>query len=154
VIGWGDLAGGEDPIRGDLLALLGALFVATYYVIGRGLRRRVGLWPYVAVVYGIAALVLLVAMALTDVPIVRAYAARDWLVFGALALGPMLIGHTGQNWALRYLPAYAVNLTLLGEPVGATIIAWLLPQVGETPPIEAVVGGVLILSGIMIGLRR
>lgn len=154
VIGWGDLAGGEDPLRGDLLALLGAIFVAAYYVIGRGLRRRVGLWPYVAVVYGIAAVVLLVVMLAADVPVVRTHAARDWLVFLGLALGPMLVGHTGQNWALRYLPAHAVNLTLLGEPVGATIIAWTLPQIAETPPIGAVVGGCLILSGIMLGLRR
>ena len=93
-------------------------------------------------------------MVATGLPVMGSHAARDWLVFSGLALGPMLIGHTGQNWALRYLPAYAVNLTLLGEPVGATLIAWFLPAIGETPSASAVVGGGLILLGILLGLRR
>jgi drug/metabolite transporter (DMT)-like permease len=154
VIGWGDLTGGPDPLRGDILALVGAVLVAAYYVIGRKLRIRIGLWPYVGAVYGVAALVLLLGMLASGVPVVGGYAARDWLVFAGLALGPMLLGHTGQNWALRYLPAFAVNLTLLGEPVGATLIAWAAPFIAETPPVEAVVGGVLILGGILLGLRR
>lgn len=153
-IGWGDLAGGPDPVRGDLLALLGAVLVAAYYVIGRGLRRRIDLWPYVAVVYGAATLTLLATLLLTGVPLVRGYGTAEWLVFLGLAVGPMMIGHTGQNWALRYLPAYAVNLSLLGEPVGATLIAWLLPWVAEVPPREAVWGGLLILVGISLGMRR
>ncbi|MEX0912123.1 MAG: DMT family transporter [Gemmatimonadota bacterium] len=154
VIGWGDLGGGADPIRGDLLALAGAMLVAGYYVIGRNLRVGIGLWPYVGIVYGAAAVTLLLALLSTGQPVFGPYPARDWLVFLGLAAGPMMIGHTGQNWALRYLPAYAVNLTLLGEPLGATIIAWLLPAIAETPPVEAVLGGTLILTGILLGLRR
>ena len=153
-IGHGDLGAGPDPLRGDLLALLGALLVAAYYVIGRGLRRRVPLWPYVAVVYTAAAVALLVALLVTGTPVVSGYARQDWLVFLALAAGPMVIGHTGQNWALGYLPAYAVNLSLLGEPVGATLIAWALPGIAEVPPGTAVVGGALILTGILLGMRR
>ena len=153
-IGWGDVAGGPDPVRGDTLALFGALFVAAYYVIGRGLRRGISLWPYVAVVYGAATVTLLLAMQVGDVPIATAYDGGDWLVFLALAAGPMMIGHTGQNWALRYLPAYVVNLSLLGEPVGATLIAWMLPRVAEVPPPQAIVGGALILAGIALGMRR
>jgi drug/metabolite transporter (DMT)-like permease len=66
----------------------------------------------------------------------------------------MLVGHTGQNWALRYLPAYVVNLSLLGEPVGATLIAWLLPAIAEAPPPAALAGGGLILCGILLGVGR
>lgn len=154
VIGWGDLGGGPDPLRGDLLALLGAVFVAGYYVIGRRLRQGIGLWPYVFVVYGCAAVTLLGAMLATGAPVATGHQPVDWLVFLGLALGPMMIGHTGQNWALRYLPAYAVNLTLLGEPVGATLLAWALPGIGEAPPLPAVLGGAMILSGIVVGTRR
>ena len=39
----------------------------------------------------------------------------------------MLIGHTGMNWALKFAPAFVVNLTVLGEPVGATLLAAVLP---------------------------
>jgi drug/metabolite transporter (DMT)-like permease len=154
VIGWGDVRGGADPLRGDLLALLGAVLVAAYYVIGRKLRSRIDIWPYVAVVYGCAMGVLLLVVLTLDVPLAGGYGSTDWLVFLALAVGPMMIGHTGQNWALRYLPAYAVNLSLLGEPVGATLIAWALPGVAEAPPPQALAGGALILSGILLGLRR
>jgi len=154
IIGWGDMGGGSDPLLGDALAALGAILVAAYYVIGRGLRQSVGLWPYVAVVYGFATLTLLMLLLASGTSVVGPYGIADWLVFLGLAVGPMLIGHTGQNWALRYLPAYAVNLTLLGEPVGATLIAWLLPAIAETPSLPTLAGGVLILAGIMLGLRR
>lgn len=154
-IGWGD-AGGDapEPLRGDLLALLGAVLVAAYYVIGRGLRQRVDLWPYVMVVYGGATVTLLLALLASEVPLAAGYGTGDWLVFAGLAVGPMMIGHTGQNWALRYLPAYVVNLSLLGEPVGATLIAWALPGIAEVPPAAALGGGALILTGILLGMRR
>jgi drug/metabolite transporter (DMT)-like permease len=154
VIGWGDLGGGRDPLAGDLLALAGAWLAAAYYVIGRKLRQEVGLWPYVAVVYGVAAMALLITVLAVGQPLVGPYPPRDWLVFAGLAVGPMMVGHTGQNWALRYLPAYAVNLTLLGEPIGATLLAWLLPGIAEIPPGEALAGGMLILIGILLGLWR
>lgn len=152
-IGWGDVEAGPAPLLGDLLAVAGAVLVAGYYAIGRKLRARVELWPFVGVVYGCAALTLLLALPLAGVPF-GGYAPTDWWVFAGLALGPMLIGHTGQNWALRYLPAYLVNLSLLAEPVGATLIAWLLPAIQESPPPAALAGGALILLGILLGMGR
>jgi drug/metabolite transporter (DMT)-like permease len=154
VIGWGDWGAGPDPLLGDLLAISGAVLVAAYYVIGRKLRQGIGLWPYVAVVYGFATLTLLVTLLATGEPVTGPFPPTDWLVFLGLAVGPMMIGHTGQNWALRYLPAYAVNLTLLGEPVGSTLIAWLLPAIAETPAFITLAGGMLILFGIVLGIRR
>lgn len=154
-IGWGDVgsAAGRNPLLGDLLALAGAVLVAAYYVIGRKLRARIEIWPFVGVVYGCAALTLLAVLPAAGVPL-AGYAPVDWAVFAGLAAGPMLIGHTGQNWALRYLPAYLVNLSLLAEPVGATLIAWLLPGIRETPPAAALAGGAMILFGILMGLKR
>ena len=152
-VGWGDLGGSLGSLRGDLLALSGAILAAFYFVIGRNLRRGMTIWPYVAVVYGAATGFLLLAMLVSGVPL-TGYPSTDWMVFLALALGPMMIGHTGQNWALRYLPAYVVNVSLLGEPVGATLIAWLLPAIGETPSSAVLLGGALILVGIIMGMRR
>jgi drug/metabolite transporter (DMT)-like permease len=78
---------------------------------------------------------------------------RELAIFLALAIGPMLFGHTGLNWALKYLPAYVVNLTLLGEPVGATFLAALLPGIREIPGVATVVGGLLVLLGIFVAAR-
>jgi drug/metabolite transporter (DMT)-like permease len=141
-------AGGSSrALLGDGLALIGAVTVALYFVAGRRLRGAYSVWPYVAVVYG-AAFVVLVAIAATrSVPLVG-YPRRELLIFAALAAGPMLIGHTGMNYALRYLPAYIVNLTVLGEPVGATIIAFLVPSIREVPGLGTIVGGMVTLGGI------
>lgn len=151
VIGWGDFARGLSALMGDALALAGAIFVAAYYVIGRRLRQHLDIWNYALVVYGIAALLLaLVAAAHPHVDL-TGYGRSDWLVFAALAVGPMLIGHTGVNYALRYLPAYVANLAILGEPLGATLIAWTLPGIRETPSLQTLLGGVVLLAGIVVG---
>ena len=76
---------------------------------------------------------------------------QDWMVFLALAAVPMMLGHTGINYALRYLPAYVANLASLGEPVGATLIAWALPAIREVPPLQTLLGGALVLVGITLG---
>jgi drug/metabolite transporter (DMT)-like permease len=152
-IGWGDFRLGGTALLGDALALGAAFLAAAYYIVGRSLRARVDLWSYVLVVYGSATVVLLLAvLVIPGVPLVRGYGRGDWLVFAALALGPMLIGHTGVNYALRYVRAYLANLAVLGEPVGATLIAWLLPALAETPSATTVAGGLLILAGIGVAL--
>ncbi|MEX0979851.1 MAG: DMT family transporter, partial [Gemmatimonadota bacterium] len=115
------------------------------------LRRKLDLWTYVGVVYGVAAAVLSAAILLTPAVSLTGYARADWLVFLALAAGPMMLGHTGVNYALRYIPAYIANLAVLGEPVGAILLAWLLPAIREVPPVQTLVGGALILLGIAIG---
>jgi drug/metabolite transporter (DMT)-like permease len=150
VIGWGDFGRGRDALVGDALAILGAVLVSGYYVIGRRLRQGVELWWYVGLVYGAAAVVLLVAALLHPGVTLTGYPRADWLVFLALAAGPMMIGHTGVNYALRYVPAYVVNLAILGEPVGATLIAWALPAIREVPGPELVMGAALILTGIAV----
>ena len=154
IIAWGDFALGRDAIIGDALALAGAVFVAAYYVIGRRLRQVLDVWNYVFVVYGVAAAVLVFVIALHPGVELTGYERGDWLVFAALAIGPMLIGHTGVNYALRYLPAFIANLAILGEPVGATLIAWLLPAIGEVPGVQTVIGGAILLAGILVGSLR
>lgn len=155
LIGWGDLHLGGTALFGDALALSAAFLAAAYTIVGRALRSRVDLWSYVLVVYGSAALVLFLAVVtLPGVSLVAGYGRVDWLVFVALALGPMLLGHTGVNYALRYVRAYLANLAVLGEPVGAILIAWLLPAIAEPPTMTTLVGGGVILGGIALALSR
>jgi drug/metabolite transporter (DMT)-like permease len=150
-VGWGDFSSGAAALLGDALSFLAAWLVAGYFLVGRVLRRRLDLWAYVAVVYGIAALVLIGGVALSPGSPMTGFPAGDWWVFLALAAGPMMIGHTGVNYAIRYVPAYVANLFILGEPIGATLIAWLLPAIAEVPPPQVLVGGAFILLGIVLG---
>ena len=151
LIGVGDARFSRGALGGDGLALLGAVTGAGYYVIGRRVRQTVGVWRYATGVYAVAAAALALLAVPAAVPLVG-FAGRDWAVFGAMAAGPMLIGHTGMNYALRYFRATTVNVAALGEPVGATLLAWLIPAIHEPPRATAVVGGALVLIGIALSL--
>lgn len=137
-------------MRGNMLALTGAVMAAFYLLIGRVVRGNIPLVPYIFIIYGIAALVLLGLSAayghnLLQVP----GRALVWLVL--LAVFPQLLGHTSFNWALRYLPASFVSISLMGEPIGTTLLAFLLLK--ETPlPLESL-GGAFILAGIFIATQ-
>jgi drug/metabolite transporter (DMT)-like permease len=151
LIGAGDARFSIGALGGDGLALLGAVTGAGYYVIGRRVRQTVGVWRYATGVYAVAAAALALLAVAAAVPLVG-FAGRDWAVFGAMAAGPMLIGHTGMNYALRHFRATTVNVAALGEPVGATLLAWLVPAIHEPPRATAVVGGALVLVGIGLSL--
>jgi drug/metabolite transporter (DMT)-like permease len=149
----GATGGHPRALLGDLLALVGALTAATYFVAGRRLRSTLELWSYVGLVYGSCFVVLLLLAAIGHVPLAP-QPPRELALFVGLAIGPMLLGHTGLNWALKRSPAYVVNLTLLGEPVGATIIAAFLPGIREMPGVLTIVGGAIVFSGILLAARR
>ncbi len=140
-------------LLGDLLALIGAGTAAIYFVAGRRLRGTLDLWSYVGLVYGSCFVALLAFAALAGAPLTP-QPPRELAIFAGLALGPMLLGHTGLNWALKRSPAFVVNLTLLGEPVGATLIAAFLPGIREVPAPMTFVGGAIVLIGILLTARR
>ena len=142
---------GGEAFLGDLLALAGALAAAGYLLIGRSLREKMSLIPYIFVVYGIAAVVLVIVMFATgESPI--GYEPQTYLWFLLLALIPQLLGHSTFNWALRYLPAAFVSITLLGEPIGSAILAYFILE--EVPTALMIFGAILILVGIYIASRR
>jgi drug/metabolite transporter (DMT)-like permease len=114
-------------------------------------RATVGVWTYATIVYAVAALALAAVALGRDVPL-TGFAGRDWAVFGALAAGPMLVGHTGMNYALKHYRATTVNVAALGEPVGASLIAWL--ALGEVPSLAVIVGGAVVLTGIGVTLAN
>ncbi len=145
--------GSNRALFGDFLALVGAVTAAMYYLIGRRLRQRVGVWPYVSIAYG-AAFLTCVTIAFATGEALLPQPRRELSIFAGLAIGPMLLGHTGMNWALGHLPAFVVNLTTLGEPIGATILAALLPGIAEVPGVGTIAGGALVLGGVLLASRR
>ena len=144
---------GNDPLLGNLLAASAAVTAAVYYTIGRSLRRSLGIWAYVGIVYS-AAFVTLSLVALSRGVALATQPPREIAIFAGLALGPMLLGHTGMNWALKYLPAYVVNLTVLGEPIGATVLGAVIPSIRQVPTVSTLVGGAIVLGGVIIAAGR
>ena len=147
LIGWGDFASGGQAIYGDLLALAGSLGAAAYLLLGRRLRRNLSLLAYITVCYGAAAICLWTAVLVLGLPI-TGYSTQTVMLFWAMALFTQLVGHTSFNWALKWLTAGAVAISLLGEPIGSTILAYFLFDEGLTG--FKVAGGIFILSAIYI----
>jgi drug/metabolite transporter (DMT)-like permease len=151
VIGVGDLQEGGGQLGGDLLALLGAVAVAGYLLIGRRLRARLSLLGYVFPVYATSA-VLLMGVALLSGSRLTGYTLDTWVQLLLLALVPQILGHSSLNWALKHLSATYVSLSVLAEPIGSTLLAWWILR--ERPTWSAVVGGMVILVGLFLATRR
>jgi drug/metabolite transporter (DMT)-like permease len=147
LIAYGDWTGSPGSLRGNLLAVAGAVTVAAYQVIGRGLRDALPLEAYVLGVWATAAAALALLAALFGVPLAP-FPGRTWLVFLALALVPTIGGHGLVNKSLRSLPAPTVGLFLLGEPLGASLLAWLV--FGELPGRFTILGGAVVLAALAL----
>ncbi len=150
VIAWGDRGRGSHRLVGDLLAFLGAVAGAGYFTLGGWLRQRLGLMAYVLPVYATAA-VTLGGLALAVGEPLAVASPREHAIFLALAVGPMIVGHTLLNWALRHLPAWVVSTTILAEPVASTALVFV--ALGERPPAAALVGAAAVLAGLLAVAR-
>lgn len=157
LIGLGDAqgGGGANPLLGDLLALLGAVAASLYFLLGREAQRRgLSILEYVRIAYTTAALLLLPLPYLFG----GGYGGYPLEVYGyilLMALLPQLVGHTSFNWATRHIPPVLVTLAILFEPVGASLLAFLL--FGELPGAQVLLGALVLLIGVgmaVVGARR
>ncbi|MCA9969489.1 MAG: DMT family transporter [Anaerolineales bacterium] len=140
-----------NPLLGNGLALLAALTAAGYLIIGRRLRPSLSLLGYTTLVYGSAALCLLMFALAARLPLFG-YPPLAYLLMLLMALFPQLIGHSSYNWALGYLPAAYVSVAVISEPIGASLLALLL--FAELPNHLTLLGSALLLAGILVASRR
>lgn len=149
----GDPPTRHDPWLGNGLALAGAVAAAVYLIIGRRLRAHLGLLVYIWLVYGVAAiLLLLVGVVIVSGEQVGGLPGTAYLWMILLGLVPQLIGHSSFNYALGYLPAAYVSLVILGEPIGSGLLAMALLE--EWPVPLQIAGSALILLGIGAASRE
>jgi len=149
MIGWSDLSVSSDALYGDLLSVLGMAAVVGHMLLGKDLRQRVSSYVYSFSVFLIAGLCLLVYN-LVRGEALTGYGANDWLMFGLMAIVPTVLGHMLFNWLLKYISAASVSMSVLGEPVGASILAWLLldERISGTQAIACV----LLIVGVALFL--
>jgi drug/metabolite transporter (DMT)-like permease len=145
VICWGGLELRQATLTGDGLALLGALSLVGYVIVGRRIRGAAALLAYVTPLYAVCTLVLLASVLVAGDPLYP-YSTGNWLHFGLLAVVPTILGHTVLNWALRYVKASAISIAFLGEPVVAAVLAFLF--FAQIPGLSTLAGGFLVLAGI------
>ena len=149
VISGADFAFEPQRLIGALLAILGALCAAVYLLIGRKLRAGLDTFPYVAAVYGAAAVVTLIFVLALGVPLFGFDLRTYWFLI-AIAIFPQIIGHTSFNWALKYFSATVVAVVTLGEPIGASILAWVL--LDERIALLQLVGGIITICGLALAV--
>jgi drug/metabolite transporter (DMT)-like permease len=136
----------STAVIGDILAFLGGLCAGGYILAGRYFRRTIGAMTYVFFVYLGCTISLLIMCLIAQAPFV--YPPKEFVLFFLLALGPGIFGHTVYNWALKYVRATVVSVSLLGEPIGSSTMAFFL--LNEAPPALTLVGGIGILVGIYL----
>lgn len=150
MIGWGDFALSDQAILGDLLSFLSVIAVVGYLLIGQQAVRKVSHWLYSFCVFFFAALFLFVYNVVTNT-VMTGYSSREWGIFLLLAIVPT-IAHLINNWLMNYVNATTISMSILGEPVGATLLAvWLL---GEQLSGWQIIGGLLILFGVFLFLMK
>ena len=151
VIAAGEPSSGGTAFFGNILALIGAIMMGVYVLIGRSLRTGgVGALSYSIVGYSAAALTLLL-VALSSGVQLWGYSTTTWFWLFVITLGPQLLGHTVLNWALEYVPASIVSGSILAEPVIAALLAWLV--LSERPGLATLLGGIVVLAGLYLLLR-
>jgi drug/metabolite transporter (DMT)-like permease len=147
ILGWQDLAAGDKRWLGDLLALLGAVSFAAYFLIGSRLRKSLSLLAYIFPVYSVAAIILAASTLSAGISL-TGHGWHSYLYCFLMAVVCQIVGHSIFNWALKHIKATIVAVGVLGEPVGASILALII--LGEAPTGMAVIGCVVILIGIFI----
>jgi drug/metabolite transporter (DMT)-like permease len=152
IIGMSDAQhAGTDSLLGDFLALMGAVTISGYLMIGRRLRKRLSLIGYIGIIYTTAAVVLLILACAMGANLFG-YSPLGYFFILLLVLGPQLLGHSSYNWALKYVSATFVTVALLAEPIGVSLLA--MPVLNQIPEPIKFVGGALIMLGIYLAARE
>ncbi len=141
--------GGNISLRGNLFALATALFMAAFILCARRLRQRTPILPFMFAVKSASSVYLLLLVAVFAVPLIG-FDVASWRALLLLGLVPTFIGHTVFNYSVGYLRAYLVALALVGEPVGATILAVIF--LGEIPSLQTMIGGLIVLVSILVAV--
>lgn len=145
ILFWGDLV--EDPgnFKGNFLAFISGILAGLYYLGGRKHRKNISLPTYAFVVYLSSAIIMWFVVIIQGLEY-KPMPNSELQLFFLMALVPTLLGHTMQNWALAFLPAYVISITLLAEPIGSGLLAWYI--FSEVPSLGVLVGGLIVLLGV------
>lgn len=151
IVSFGDFQANGSALWGDIMSILAAVMVTVYFLFGQNARKRLSLLMYTYLVYGFASVVLFIYDFALGEP-VTGFSAMNWLIFLGLAVFPTLLGHTIFNGIIRWVSTSVVSTSILGEPIGSTILAYFI--LGEDVHLAQWIGGGVILLGIYVFLMN
>lgn len=147
IIAWGDFQIAEKALYGDFLALLGALLITVYFLFGQGVRTKISVISYTCIAYGIGAFVILVYN-LVNSNSLTGYSTFHWVVFLGLAIFPTILGLNLLNWSLKWVSTSVISMAILFEPIGASILAYLI--FGDLITWSQWLGGTIVIFGLLL----
>lgn len=147
IISLGDFQLSGMAFLGDILAILGAIAITAYFLLGQKVRKRLSLMTYTFVVYTISSISLVLYNLILQHPFFG-YPSSHWWIFLALAIFPTFFGHSLFNWALRWLSTSIISMGIVFEPVGATLLAYIVLQ--EQVTASQWLGGTIVLFGLFL----
>ncbi|MHA6253019.1 DMT family transporter [Oceanobacillus sp. CAU 1775] len=147
IIGWGDFQIGGSALFGDMLAILGAIAITGYFLIGQSVRKSLTLMSYTFIVYGVASITLLIYNLFLQNSFIG-YSSTQWWIFLSLAIIPTFFGHSLFNWSLKWLSTSTVTMAGLFEPIGAAILAYFF--LNEMITWSQFLGGTIVIFGLYL----
>lgn len=147
----GDIQLGREALFGDLLALIAALLIAGYWLVGQHVRTSMNTNTYSFSVY-LVATVVLCFMLLVRGTTFTDFETVNWWYFLALAFFPTILGHNLFNYALARVSATVVSITILGEALWGMLFGYAF--FGERLGPFQWLGAIVLLSGIYLFLKE
>ena len=147
-----------NHVLGDMLAIFGAIFASGYILIGSIVRERVETFEYILVIYTITSVILIVITLFASFTFMKGqnvftgFLVKSYLFVFLLAVVSQLLGHTSFNYVLKFLKPDFVAIIILGEPIGASIFAYLI--FGETVSLVQLVGMAFIFLAVIIASKK
>ncbi|WP_054861501.1 EamA family transporter [Gracilibacillus sp. JCM 18860] len=148
IIAWGgDVQIAGKALYGDLLAILGAIFITAYFLFGQRVRKKVSMMTYTCIAYSIGAIMLIMYNMILKNSFFH-YTSFEWSIFVFIAIIPTIFGLNLLNWSLKWVSSSVISMGIVFEPVGAAILAYFLLE--ETITWSQWLGGTIIIFGLLL----
>jgi drug/metabolite transporter (DMT)-like permease len=144
---------GLDTLEGNIFAMLGGVAAGLYILGGRKLRKDISVITYAFIVYSVGTITLFFICILFNSPLYN-LDIKDYQIIFLMAVIAGIFGHTLYNWSLKYIKASLASVSLLGEPIGSSVLAYVLPSINQKPSIFTLIGGSIILFGIYLTSKK
>ncbi|MGC4378895.1 DMT family transporter [Fictibacillus sp. Mic-4] len=151
LVGWGDIGLSDRHMIGDILSILGTIAISIHILTGQRLLLRLPSYLYSLLVFLAAAIVFAIYNLAMGITMVN-YPLREWGIFALLTVVPTVFGHLLFNWLLQYTGATTISMSILGEPIGASLLAFLL--LNERMTVFQIIGGLIVIFGLYLFLRK
>jgi len=132
---------------GNVLAILCSLCLGIAFIISEKIRKDELTIVYTRTLYFVAACTLLTIGIISDVEMLN-YSFNEYLGLLFLGIVPTILGHNSIYYAVKYVSPTIVAAFPVGEPIIATILAYLI--FGELITLNIIIGGVFTFSGLIL----